>query len=57
MFENGAPDGYGYTFGWREYVWTIETDELPSGEPDVGLIECPSDHREDLGDLYNQYAE
>jgi len=57
MFENEAPTGYGYTFGWREYVWTVETDELPSEEPDFELIECPSDHRRDLGDLYNQYAE
>ena len=56
MFENEAPIDYGYTFGWREYVWTAETDELPSEEPDFELIKCPSDHRQDLGDLYNQHA-
>ena len=56
-FESGLPKGYGYTFGWREYDWSIPIDQFPADEPDFDLIECPSDYRKDLGDLYNRYAE
>ena len=56
-FESEDFAGQRHTFGWHEYVWTIETDELPSEEPDFGLMECPSNYRKDLGDLYNQHVE
>ena len=56
-YEEDLPKEYNYTLGWREFNWTVPTDQLPSDEPDFELIECPSDYRKDLGDLYNRYAE
>ena len=41
FFEAEDRGGPGHVFGWREYVWTIEADELPSEGPDFGLLECP----------------
>ena len=56
-FEAETRFGIPHTFGWREYIWTVATDDLPTQATDFELSECPSDHRKDLGDLYNRHAE
>jgi RNA polymerase sigma factor (sigma-70 family) len=56
-FETETHWGIRHTFGWREYIWTINTDQLPAEEIEFALLDCPSDFREDLGALYNQDAQ
>jgi len=57
FFEAEDRGGPGHVFGWREYVWTIAANELPSENPNFELIECSSDYKKELGDLYNRCAE
>ena len=39
-----------FTFAWREYNWMVPVAPLPADEPDVELIECPSDYRKETAD-------
>jgi RNA polymerase sigma factor (sigma-70 family) len=47
----------GYTFGWRELLWFVQTRDLPPEPPRFDLQPFDPVHRDDLAALYNREHE